>query len=112
MARSRLLVSVLSFWTLFFGVAGTHAQVRQQQSTNSAVTGEITAIDNAAKTLTVKGANKDGGVYLTNSYTTIMNGDKSVGLGDLKKGWHVAVTFDQESGKNVAQYISVVDTGN
>jgi Cu/Ag efflux protein CusF len=112
MARSRPLVSVVFSLILLVGAGGTHAQVRQQQSTNAAVTGEITAIDNAAKTLTVKGANKDGGVYVTNSSTTIMNGDKSVGLSDLKRGWHVAVTFDQENGKNVAQYISVVDTGN
>ncbi|HBZ69271.1 MAG TPA: hypothetical protein DEP35_05835, partial [Deltaproteobacteria bacterium] len=67
MARSRPLVSVVFSLILLVGAGGTHAQVRQQQSTNAAVTGEITAIDNAAKTLTVKGANKDGGVYVTNS---------------------------------------------
>jgi hypothetical protein len=112
MARTRSLVSVLCSLILLVGATGTLAQVRQQQSTNAGVTGEITAIDSAAKTLTVKGANHDGGVYLTNSYTTIMNGDKAIGLGDLKKGWHVAVTSDQENGENIAQYITVVDTGN
>ena len=114
MARFRSLISILFSIIIVVVAAGTQAQPRQEQSTDvgGQVTGEILAIDSAAKTLTVKGANKDGGVYLTNSYTTIMNGDKSIQLGDLKKGWHVAVTSDQKSGKNVAQYITVVDTGN
>jgi hypothetical protein len=114
MARTRSLVSVLCSVALLLAASGIYAQPREEQSTDvgGQVTGEITAIDSAAKTLTVKGANKDGGVYLTNSYTTIMNGDKNISLSDLKKGWHVAVTSDQKSGKNVAQYITVVDTGN
>jgi len=112
MARIRSLVSVLCSLIPLVGATGIHARVRSQQSTNAGVTGEIMAIDNAAKTLTVKGANQDGGTYVTNSYTTIMNGDKNISLGDLKKGWHVAVISDQENGKNVAQYITVVDTGN
>jgi Cu/Ag efflux protein CusF len=111
MARIRSLVFVLCSLTLLVGATATRAQVRPQQSTNLGVTGQITSIDSAAKTLTVIGANKDGGVFVTNSYTTIMNGDKGIGLGDLKKGWHVAVSYDQENGKNVAQYITVVDTG-
>jgi hypothetical protein len=41
-----------------------------------------------------------------------MNGDKNVSLADLKKGWHVEVSFDSATGKNIAHYISVVDTGN
>jgi len=114
MARFRSLVSIVCSTILVVVAAGTHAQPRPEQSTDvgGQVTGEIMAIDSAAKTLTVVGANKDGGVYLTNSYTTIMNGDKSIKLGDLKKGWHVAVTSDRKDGKNVAQYITVVDTGN
>ena len=111
MVRMRSVVFVLCSLTLLLGATAIEAQVRQQQSTNLAVTGQITAIDSGAKTLTVVGANKDGGVFATNSYTTIMNGDKGIGLGDLKKGWHVAVSYDQEDGKNVAQYITVVDTG-
>ena len=114
MTRVRSVISVLCSLMLLVAATGLHAQPRQEQSTDvgGQVTGEIMAIDSAAKTLTVKGANKDGGTYVTNAYTTIMNGDKAIGLTDLKKGWHVAVTSDQKSGKNVAQYITVVDTGN
>jgi hypothetical protein len=111
MARIRSLAFVLCSLTLLVGGTAIQAQPREQQSTNLGVTGQITAIDSAAKTLTVVGPNKDGGVFVTNRYTTIMNGDKGIGLNDLKKGWHVAVSYDQENGKNVAQYVTVVDTG-
>lgn len=113
MTLVRSTVSVLCSLILLFAVA-VRAQPRQEQTTDvgGQVTGEIMAIDHTVKTLTVKSANNDGGIYVTNNYTTIMNGDKAIGLSDLKKGWHVAVTSDQKSGKNVAQYITVVDTGN
>jgi hypothetical protein len=108
------MASILFSLILALAATGVYAQPREEQSTDvgGQVTGEIMAIDNTAKTLTVKGANKDGGTYVTNRYTTIMNGDKAVGLTDLKKGWHVAVTSDKKDGKNIAQYITVVDTGN
>ena len=114
MTPVRLLVSVFCSLMLLLAATRIQAQPRQEQSTDvgGQVTGEIMAIDTAAKTLTVKGANNDGGTYVTNAYTTIMNGDKTIGLGDLKKGWHVAVTSDRKDGKNLAQYVTVVDTGN
>jgi hypothetical protein len=94
------------------GAKPSQARRREEQSTNAGVTSEIIALDFAAKTLTGKGASKDGGVYVTNRYTMNMNGDKAIGLGDLEKGSHVAVTSDKEDGKNIAQYITMVDTGN
>jgi len=114
MAVVRSMVSTLCALVLLLAATGIHAQPRQEQSTDvgGQVTGEIMAIDNAAKTLTVKGSNNDGGTYATNSYTTIMNGDKAIGLTDLKKRWHIAVTSENKFGKYVAQYITVVDTGN
>jgi hypothetical protein len=68
------------------------------EANNLGVTGDITALDPGAKTLTVIGPNKEA-VFVTNKDRIIMNGDKSVGLGDLKKGWHVEVSFDNITGK-------------
>lgn len=51
-------------------------------------------------------------MFVTNKDTIIMNGDKNVSLADLRKGWHVEVSFDNITGKNIAHYITVVDTGN
>ena len=54
---------------------------------------------------------KDGGTYVVNDKTTIMdNSNKTIDLGGLKTGWWVAVTVDTVTGKNVATYIEVVDT--
>ncbi len=112
LVRSR--VSVFCALIVLFAAVEVNAQPRPEQSTDvgGQVTGEIVAIDNTAKTLSMKGANNDGGTYVTNRYTTIMNGDKTISLSDLKKGWHVAVTSDKEDEKKVAQYITVVDTEN
>ncbi|HTF33828.1 MAG TPA: hypothetical protein VK714_09040 [Myxococcota bacterium] len=112
MTQTRALVSVLCAVILLVLAAGSQAQVIPRQNTNLGVTGEITALDLGAKTLTVIGPNKDGGMFMTNKDTIIMNGDKNVSLADLKKGWHVEVSFDNVTGKNIAHYITVVDTGN
>jgi hypothetical protein len=112
MTRVRPLVSVLCSLGLLLLAARSPAQAIPQQNTNLGVTGEITALDPGAKTLTVIGPNKDGGMFVTNKDTIVMNGDKNISLGDLKKGWHVEVSFDNITGKNIAHYITVVDTGN
>ena len=112
MTQTRALVSVLCAVILLVLAAGSQAQVIPKQNTDLGVTGEITALDTGAKTLTVIGPNKDGGMFVTNKDTIIMNGDKNVSLADLKKGWHVQVSFDNITGKNIAHYITVVDTGN
>jgi hypothetical protein len=88
------------------------AQVRQDEPADFAVTGEITAIDTAAKTLTVKGPNDDGGVYQVTDKTTLMSGDATIGLADLRKGWRVVLNGDLQGGKKVATYVEVVDAPN
>jgi hypothetical protein len=82
------------------------------QAVNFAVTGKITAIDTAKKTISVKGANDDGGTYDVTSDTSIMLEKKKLALGDLKVGWHVVLNGDSGlSGKTKrATYIEVVDT--
>ena len=89
-------------------VAGS--QTREKEAVNFVLTAQIESIDTAGKTLTLKGANGEGGTYLVNDKTTIMNGNKKIALGDLKKGWRVAVNGDTTAGKNVATYMEVVET--
>jgi hypothetical protein len=88
---------------------GSHAQ-----SVNFAVTGKVTAVDTAAKTISVKGANDDGGTYHVNADTSIMLEKKKLGLGDVKVGWHVVLNGDSGlDGKTKrATYIEVVDTSS
>lgn len=70
------------------------------------VTGEVTAVDAAAKTLTVKG--KAGDVALTaDDKTTVKIGKEKKALGDVKVGDKVTVRYTEMDGKNVAKSIIV-----
>src|SRR5258708_880699 len=73
------------------------AQTRTDEAVDFVLTAQIESIDAAAKTLTLKGANGEGGVYVVNDKTTIMNGKKKIAFGDLKKGWRLAVNGDKSS---------------
>ncbi len=65
------------------------------------VTGEVTAVDAKANTLTVKG--KKGDVTLsTDDKTTVMAGKDKKTLADVKAGDKVTVHYTEADGKNVA----------
>ena len=85
-----------------------HAQTIKKTDETGAVTGDITALDVAGGTITVKGPNDDGGTYKVDKYTGIMNGDQHVALKDLKKGWHVVVNYDTVNKIKTAKLIEVV----
>ena len=93
------------------GVASL-AQAQQIQDTQetAAVTGEITKIDPVGNTLTIQGANDDGGTYGVDRDTEIMNGSKQIGLKDLQNGWRVVVNYDTSlKGVAKAKQIEVVE---
>lgn len=87
------------------------AQVGEQTgSTNTALTGKITALDAKASTITVIGANGEGGPMGVDPKATIKdNAKKSIALGDLKVGWQVAASVDTRPSGPVVTYIEVVD---
>jgi Cu/Ag efflux protein CusF len=71
------------------------------------VTGEVSAIDTAAKTLTVK--EKKGEMVLSYSDTTpVTEGKEKKSIADLKVGEKVEVTYVEKEGKNVAESIAIV----
>ena len=90
------------------------ASLGHAQGVNFAVTGKVTAVDTAKKTIIVKGANDDGGTYAVTSDTSIMLEKKKLALGDVKPGWHVVLNGDSGlDGKTKrATYIEVVDTSS
>lgn len=70
------------------------------------VTGEVTAVDAAAKTLTVKG--KAGDVALTaDDKTTVKVGKEKKTLADVKVGDKVTVRYAEMDGKNIAKSIII-----
>ena len=98
---------------LALGVASlARAQKDTTHPYTGAVSGTITALDAAAKTLTVKGPNDDGGSFSVNADTQVMNDAKTIKFEDLKKGWGVVVNWDYasvDSKSKVAKLIEVTD---
>lgn len=109
LAPSRWLgLAVLAGLTLFVATTASAQEIKKEAMDRSA-SGEIVAIDAAARSITLKGANDDGGVFYLNDETTIMSGDKKLGFGDLKKGQWVALDSDDHEGREVVTYLEVVD---
>ncbi len=70
------------------------------------VTGEVTAVDAVAKTLTVKG--KAGDVAITaDDKTSVKIGTEKKSLADVKVGDKVTVKYVEADGKNLAKSIVV-----
>jgi len=83
------------------------AQPRQEEKANIAVTGDIEAIDVAARTITIKSTHDEGVTYDVESVATIMKGGQKIGLGDLKVGWNVVVNGHDLRGKKTLTLIQV-----
>jgi hypothetical protein len=100
-----LLASLLGL--LAFASAGT-AQPREKEKANLAVTGDVMAVDAAARQVTVKSTNDAGLVYAVDPAATILSGSQTLALGDLKVGWNVAMNGHQTGDGRVVTYIKVV----
>lgn len=85
-----------------------NAQVREAERGNVAATGEITAIDQATRSLTVKSTNDEGVVYAVADSATIMQGATKLTLGDLQKGWSVTVNGHDDGTHKLLTFIKVV----
>ena len=87
------------------------AQVGEpKEAADFALTGAVRAVDPAKHTLTLEGANREGGVLDVDPKATLENGDRKIGLADVKVGWRVVVNGDVRAGKQVVTYLEVVDT--
>lgn len=84
------------------------AQPRVEEKANIAVTGDIKAIDVAARKITIESTNDDGVVYDVESVATIMKGADKLALGDLKVGWNVVANGHDLRGNRTLTFIQVV----
>ena len=90
------------------GLAATgHAQTNPDASYDGAVSGVVTAID--AKSITVEGANKDGGTFAVDKFTQVMSPSKNVAIGDVKKGWRVVVSWDYAAVDKTSKVAKLVE---
>jgi Cu/Ag efflux protein CusF len=97
------------FAVVFLAATLANAQAVKKETSDFLMTGEVTAIDTAAKTITLKGANGETGTFTVNDSTTIMNGNSKIALSALQKGSRVALNGDNPGGKKIATYIEVVE---
>jgi hypothetical protein len=108
MTRTR--ISTLGF-ALLLGLAWTGAagaQARVEEKVNIAVTGDIVAIDAAARSVTVKNTSDEEAVYVVSENATIMKGGTKLALGDLKTGWNVALNGHDDGTTKLVTYIKIV----
>jgi hypothetical protein len=107
--RSRTLVLIL---TLLSSLALAHtaaAQARVEEKVDVTVTGEIVAVDAAARRIVVKSTGDAGVAYDVAATATIMSDADKLALGDLKAGWSVVLNGHRSgTGNPVATYIKVV----
>jgi hypothetical protein len=98
-----LIVLSALVWTSAAG-----AQARVEEKVNIAVTGDIKAIDVAARKITIQSTLDDGITYQVEDVASIMKGAEKLTLGDLKVGWNVAVNGHDLRGTRTLTLIQVV----
>ena len=108
------LVFVLSVAGLSFAAEKAAAPAAEKATEKKApvkvkwLTGEVSAVDAAANTLTVKVKGKKAEVALTvNDKTKIMMGKEKKTLADVKVGDKVSTRYSEVEGKNVAKSIAL-----
>jgi plastocyanin len=90
--------------------AGAAAQPVQNEQVGIAFTGKLTAVDANAKTLTVRGAHGEYGVFhVDEEDTTIMSGSEKVALSGLHEGEWISIDADMRGSRKVATYVEVVE---
>lgn len=87
--------------------AETKSADAAKKAVKKQVTGEVTAVDAKANTLTVKG--KKGDVMVsTDDKTSVMAGKDAKTLADVKAGDKVTVKYTEADGKNVATKVAIM----
>jgi Cu/Ag efflux protein CusF len=99
-------VTSISFAAETKDAAAAPAVEQKEAAKPVQVTGEITAIDAAAKTFTVKGR-KGEVAFSANDKTKVKAGKEAKTLADLKAGDKVTVKYTKADGKNMAKSVKI-----
>lgn len=102
----RKAVALLVAAMFVLSVFGMSLAAEKKATGVKKMTGEITAIDAAAKTLTVKELKEEKTVSYSDT-TPVMEGKKKMSAADMKVGEKVTVTYKEEDGKNMAEKIAI-----
>lgn len=85
------------------------AQARTEENVNVAVSGEITAIDSAARSITIESPNDKGVVYRVADTATILFGAQPKAFGDLLRGQKVVVNGHEDGTARTLTYVKVTN---
>ncbi len=103
---------VLGMVVLFACAVASFAVAAQKKAAKPAshhVTGEVVTVDATAKTITVKGKDKDTTFTLDEKAKVMIHG-KAGSLDELKAGDHVSVRYTEKDGAEIAQEVSTAKT--
>jgi len=107
MMRARISTLVLAVGVGLVVATTVAAQVRTREKIDFAITGEITAVNSAEKTLTLESTNDKGLVYSVNDSTTLMSGGAKVTFGDLRRGMNVVANGHDDGQTRLITYLKV-----
>lgn len=87
-------------------VAG--AQARERERGTIATTGDITALDAAKRSITIKDSNDESATFVVEENATVMKGGADIKLEDLKLGWNVTAAGNELRDVKSLTYIKVM----
>lgn len=109
-SRTTLPFALVFASAITLGSAAIAQTGEDKEAADFAVSGTVTAVDAAKSSITIDGPNDDGGTYDVDPKATLKNGDKTIGLADVQKGWNVSANGDQRGDKKVVTYLEVDET--
>ena len=101
MKKAVSMIIAILFAVSVCGAALAAAKVKVKQ-----ITGDVAAVDAAAKSLTVKGRSAEVVVSADDKTTVKMDKEKK-SLSDVKVGDRVTVKYSESDGKNIARNIEI-----
>jgi hypothetical protein len=108
--RTGAIAFPIAVFALLVAVAAPgRAQPRADESVDHAHSGVVTVVDPVKDTFTLADRSGLPTTVVVDDETTLIKGSKRVALTDLAKGDHVVADWDDESGRNLATYVEVIE---
>jgi Cu/Ag efflux protein CusF len=102
-----LMKAVLMFIVAFGFVATTMAADAPAKVKATKMSGQVTAVDAAAKTVTVKGKDSKEVTLMVTNRTKIMHGKEKLSLTDIQSGTKVTAMYVADGDKMTAKSINI-----
>lgn len=103
-------ISALGIVLVIALASSGQAQKDVDRNESGAVSGKVLSVDAENMSFQIQEADGTRWTFRTNGDTTYKTEDKAIGLSDLKKGWSVAVNYDETETGNLALFVEVTDT--